>query len=95
MDVEGDCARYIRNDNMEEGDIYKVMSDAWEGASSWARKPAECSTNFNFGDRLITVRLVKNWCDQLYSDPFLAVYDNCEGLRVSPLVSLSLLHIVV
>ena len=31
MDQTDDCERLIRNDDMEEGDLYVVFSDRWKG----------------------------------------------------------------
>ncbi len=90
MDEENDC-RSVYNDDLEEGDLYMVKSDSWDGGSSWAeRRPAECSTSFNFGDRLVVIRLAKRWCDEEFNDPFMAVYDNCHGTREKLVVSFDL-----
>ena len=87
MDDESNCEVFIRNDDLEEGDMYLIKSDSWQGRSPWARRPAECTININLGDRLLALRLVEWWCDKVFKDPFLAVYDTCLGDRSNLLVS--------
>jgi len=91
-----DChnVRPIRNDDMEAGDYYIVQSDSWHGrADPWhgsshlARRPAECTLAFNFGDRLASVSVDEWWCHlRDVHDPFLAIYDDCTGQRRTLLV---------
>ena len=86
MDKEN-CDTYVRNDDMTEGDVYVVKSDSWRGGSPWARRPAECSTQFNLGERMIAVNLVEWWCGKSYPDPYLEVYDDCQTNKHKLLVS--------
>ena len=79
MDDEEQCGGTSRNDDMEEGDVYYVKSQ--NGWNKDARRPAECSQNFNFGDRFISLRIVEWRCDKTFENLFLAVYDNCYGTR--------------
>ncbi len=87
LDTVTECHSYTRNDDMAEGDIYVIKSDGFHGGSDWTRKPAECSTSFNLGDRLLAVQVVEWWCNEGYEDPFLAIYDDCHGQRSNLLVS--------
>lgn len=84
----------IRNDDMNEGDMYVVKSDGWHGESPWTRRPAECYMSTNFGDRLAAVHLVEWWCEKTEGEPFLAVYDNCNGEKTNLLVCYAYLHCV-
>ena len=95
-----DCetVRPIHNNDMQEGDYYIVQSDSWHGkADPWhgtshlARRPAECSLAFNFGDRLVSMSVDEWWCHlRDVHDPFLAIYNNCDGQRYGLLVSVSI-----
>ncbi len=87
MDSKEDCSRLIRNDDMSEGDRYRVQSTWSRGARS--RQPqAECSLGFNFGDRYVMMNLYEWYCDDLAApgEPFLAVYDTCDGRKDQLLV---------
>ena len=86
MDDEDSCQISVRNDDLIEGDRYLVKSDSWQGHAPWARRPAECTVNINFGDRLVAINLVEWWCDKLFKDPFLAIYDTCLNDRTNLLV---------
>lgn len=83
LDQQTDCDSVIRNDDMHGNDMYIIKSDSWEGKSLTERMPAECGVNFNFGDRLVVVRVTILWCNELYKEPFVAVYDSCTTLRSS------------
>ena len=86
MDEDVLCNVVIHNDDMAHGDLYAVESDQWDGRSPHDRRPAECWTAFDFGVRFVAVT-VKEWrCDEAYTEPFLAVYDNCAGDRLALLV---------
>ena len=86
MDDEENCMRNIRNDDMNEGDLYAVNSDSWHGESPWTRRPAECLISTNFGDRLVAVHIGQWDCEKSQGEPFLAVYDNCNGEKTNLLV---------
>jgi len=83
------------------GDYYIVQSDSWHGkedpwhgSSHLARRPAECALAFNFGDRLASMSVDEWWCHlRDVHDPFLAIYNNCEGQRDKLLVSWSILQL--
>jgi len=93
-----DCetVRPVRNYDMEAGDYYVVQSDSWHGrpdpwhgSSDLARRPAECALAFNFGDRLASMTVDEWWCRiGDVNDPFLAIYNDCNGQRHRLLVSL-------
>ena len=69
------------------------------------RGQAECSNGFNFGDRLVSVHVNKFICsktnidDMTYmtdppentKEPFLAIYENCDGENINFLVCALLL----
>ena len=86
MDDDENCVNSIRNDDMAEGDVYVVKSDSWLGKSPWNRRPAECAISANFGDRTVAVQLAEWWCEKPYREPFLAVYDACDGQKHNLLV---------
>ena len=94
MDDEADCDKYVRSNDMIQGDMYVVSSDPYRGGSEWARRPAECYRNFNLGDRLIGVRITEFWCNEGIKDPFLAIYSNCFGRREGLLVCSSLFSLL-
>ena len=48
--------------------------------------PAECAIGFNFGDRYMSVRVETFQCPYEYREPFLAVYETCDGLRTNLVV---------
>lgn len=85
---DGDCnvIRPIRNDDMSEDDFYEVRSDSWQGKPNTNRRPSECTMAFNLGDRLVSVEVKEWWCNQADAEPFLALYDDCEGKRSKFLV---------
>lgn len=90
MDDEDNCGQMVvTNDDLEEGDSYIVRSDSWQGRSTWSRKPAECTIGINLGDRMVGVNLIEWWCDKVYKEPFLDIYDNCDGTRKNLLVGIS------
>ena len=77
MDIVNDCQLFKGSNDMQEGELYVVKSDKWEGAAPWERRPAECVANFNFGDRLIEIDVSNWWCKGAYKDPFFALYSDC------------------
>ena len=86
MDDDESCEISVRNDDLAEGDRYLVKSDSWQGHAPWARRPAECTVTINYGDRLVAMNIVEWWCDKMFKDPFLAVYDSCLSDRSNLLV---------
>ena len=86
-DSDCDVIRPIRNDDMSEGDFYSVNSDKWHGKTHPDRRPSECTMAFNLGDRLVSAVVKEWWCNQANSEPFLAIYDDCEGKRKGFLVN--------
>ena len=89
MDSAEDCVDRVRrpNNDMSDGDVFLVQSDTGKASNKDQRQPAECSLGFNFGDRLLSVQIQDWWCDQIYTEPFLAIYDDCEGQRRALLVT--------
>lgn len=89
MDLRQDCESYVRNDDMGKGDKYVVISDSYGGKTvdRTVQQPAECMTNFNFGDRMVAVHFRVWTCEKNYEGPFLSIYDDCYGIRLNELVS--------
>ena len=79
MDELNDCWMYIRNDNINSGDMYEVKADRYHGGNPEQRRPAECLTSIFLADRAVTVRLVNWWCDAPHESPFLSIYDDCDA----------------
>ena len=77
MDIANDCRIFIDNDDMLQGDMYLVKSDTWDGGAPWERRPAECTSNFNLGDRLIVLDVANWWCKSAFDQPFFAMYSDC------------------
>ena len=81
LDDATDCDQAKRNNDMNQGDMYIVSSDMYGGGSEWARRPAECTRYFNFGDRMIEVHITEFWCSDGVKNPFLAIYSTCSRRR--------------
>ena len=86
--TECDQVRPMRNDDMAQGDYYVINSDSWlgrpdpwQGRSQLARRPAECTLAFNFGDRFVSASVNEWRCTVRLTDLFVAIYDNCYGHR--------------
>lgn len=84
--------------DLVEGDMFLVKSDAYNGKKTLEQSPAECSVGFNFGGRRLSVVVVDFTCDEEYGEPVLVVYADCtishkrSKRLVSSIVSTSYLH---
>ena len=88
MDQMDQCEQVRRpKHDIVEGDVFVIRSDGYGGkAIPDRRQPAECSIAFDFTDRLLSLSVLEWRCDENFTEPFLSVYRNCDGLRKKQLV---------
>ena len=83
--MDENCGGQAKNDDMGEGDVYYIEATS-NRAHADGRRPAECSQNFDFGDRFIAARVI-HWACEFKTDAIsMSFYDNCYGQRQNILV---------
>ncbi|CAD5122969.1 DgyrCDS11359 [Dimorphilus gyrociliatus] len=83
LDNARECQTRLRivRDGLNKGDTFEIKSESLPSEMT-NQPPAECGPHvFNFGGRLVRVKVHKWQCNITRNNPYIAFYDSCETER--------------